>query len=113
MAHKFKCSGMQNILNGFLRYRAKLRPELKSKFEARFAPLKYGFQKETSTHDCYLKTNVNLIFDYSNNPIVLNQCKTQVQFVIQKYSFFEKFKWKMDAKHFSCLNSIFEIVFKL
>jgi hypothetical protein len=34
MAHKLKCSGMQNILNGFLRYRSKLRPELKGKFEA-------------------------------------------------------------------------------
>ncbi len=34
MAHKFKCSGMQNILNGFLRYRSKLRPELREKFEA-------------------------------------------------------------------------------
>ena len=26
----FKCSGMQNILNGFLRYRAKLKDELKN-----------------------------------------------------------------------------------
>lgn len=28
-----KCSGMQNILNGFLRYRSKLRGELLKKFE--------------------------------------------------------------------------------
>jgi hypothetical protein len=34
MTHKLKCSGMQNMLNGFLRYRAKLRPELQPKFEA-------------------------------------------------------------------------------
>ncbi len=33
MAHKFKCSGMQSILNGFMRYRSRLRPELKDKFE--------------------------------------------------------------------------------
>jgi hypothetical protein len=34
MAHKFKCSGMQNILNGFLKYRSSLRPQLQKQFEA-------------------------------------------------------------------------------